>query len=425
MQLYDRREACVLCGSADMVEAVPLEPMPIATPNFRLPPGVSEAAFREGVPLGIHQCRSCGHLQVVYFGNPELQYREYVYTTSLSLGLAEHFRRYAAEMIATLQLPPGALVVELGSNDGTLLRAFRDAGMRIVGVDPARRIAQEATAAGIPTLPEFFSPDVARGIAAEHGHASLIVANNVVANVADMAGLADGVAALLAPDGVFVFETQYGADVIEGNLLDTVYHEHISYFLLSPVRRFAAAHGLALFDAMRIPTKGGSFRAFVQRAEGTRPLTGRLRDLLEREEREGMFSAPFYQRLSRALTEIRAELRVLVDGARAHGKGVAGYGVSVGTTTLLAQFGLTRDIDFLVDDDAGKPPRLVGPDYAIPVVGRAELLERMPEIVIVFAWRYADAIAAKNAAYLAAGGAFVVPLPDVSVRRDPAERVTA
>lgn len=423
MKLYERREQCVLCGSPELNEVVPLEPMPIATPNFHVAACPSDAAFREAVPLGIHQCRACGHLQVIYFGNPELQYRDYVYTTSISLGLPEHFLNYASEIVANLQLPSDGLVVELGSNDGTLLRAFRERGMRVLGVDPARRIAEAASASGIPTVSDFFTAELARRLAGEHGQAALIVANNVVANVEPMGDLADGVAALLAGDGVFVFETQYGADVIEHSLLDTVYHEHISYFLLKPLVSFFAAHGLALFDVVRVPTKGGSFRAFVQRAGGHRATTGRLCELLEREDREGMFAQPFYDRLSRELDGIRAELRALVDGARARGQGVAGYGVSVGTTTLLAQFGLTRDIDFLVDDAPGKAPELIGPDYAIPVVGYEELATRMPGIVIVFAWRYIEPIVAKNAAYLRAGGVFVVPLPRVTLRRDPAAAV--
>jgi hypothetical protein len=420
VKLYEHRANCILCGSGDLHEVVPLEPMPIATPNFSVQAGPSDAAFREGVPLGIHQCAACGHLQVIYFGNPELQYRDYVYTTSISLGLPEHFRAYAAEIVAALDLPAAGLVVELGSNDGTLLRAFNERGMRVLGIDPAHRIAEAATVSGIPTISEFFSSALARGLAGEHGRATLIVANNVVANVEPMGDLADGIAALLADDGVFVFETQYGADVIEYNLLDTVYHEHISYFLLTPLVTFFAAHGLELFDVIRVPTKGGSFRAFVQRAGGVRATTSRLQELLEREAREGMFAQPFYDRLTRELAVIRAELRALVDAARGRGESVAGYGVSVGTTTLLPQFGLTRDIDFLVDDASGKAPELIGPDYAIPVVGRDELLARMPGIVIVFAWRYADAIAEKNAGYLAAGGTLIVPLPHVTLRRDPA-----
>ena len=420
MKLYERRAQCVLCGSTELAEVVPLEPMPIATPNFHVSANSSDAAFREGVPLGIHQCCACGHLQVIYFGNPELQYRDYVYTTSISLGLPEHFRTYAAEIVAQLNLPADGLVVELGSNDGTLLRAFAERGMRVLGVDPARRIAEAATAAGIPTVPEFFTAALCERLAGEHGRAALLVANNVVANVEPMGDLADGVAALLAADGVFVFETQYGADVIEHNLLDTVYHEHISYFLLTPLVAFFAAHGLELFDVVRVPTKGGSFRAFVQRAGAARPLTARLRELLDREAREGMFAQPFYDRLTRELAEIRAELRALVDATRARGQGVAGYGVSVGTTTLLPQFGLERDIDFLVDDAPGKAPELAGPGYTIPVVGREELARRQPGITIVFAWRYIDPIAANNAAYLKAGGVFVVPLPRVTLRRDPA-----
>jgi SAM-dependent methyltransferase len=417
MKLYDQREQCILCGSADLYEAVALQPMPIATPNFTVPPGVSEEAFRTGVPLGIFQCRACGHLQVTYYGNPELQYRDYVYTTSTSLGLTEHFRAYAAETIALLGLPPNGLVVELGSNEGALLRAFRAAGMRVAGIDPARRIAEEATAAGIPTLPEFFTSELAAGIARDQGAADLIVGNNVVANIENMNDVAAGIAALLAPDGVFVIETQYGADVIEHNLLDTVYHEHISYFLLSPLVPFFAKHGLELFDVVRVNTKGGSFRAFVQRAEGKRPISARLTNELARERELGMFAPPFFARIQDDLAAIKAELHALADAAHAHGRSVAGYGVSVGTTTLLAQFGLQQKIDFLVDDAPGKEPFLRGPDYHIPVVGRDEMTRRDPEIVIVFAWRYIDPIAKNNPAYLAAGGTFVIPLPHVTLRR--------
>jgi SAM-dependent methyltransferase len=420
VKLYERLPGCVLCRSADMYEAVPLEPMPIATPNYSIPEGVSSDVFREGVPLGIFQCRDCGHLQVMHIGNPELQYRDYVYTTSISLGLPEHFRTYAADIIAGYALPADGLVVEVGSNDGTLLRAFRETGRRVIGIDPARRIAEEASAAGIPTLAEFFGADVAGSVLRSHGQASLIIANNVMANLANLDDVAAGIANLLAPDGVFVFETQYGADVVERTLLDTVYHEHISYFLLKPLATFFSQHGLELFDVERVSTKGGSFRAFVQRAGASRPVSTRLTQLIEREVREGMYEGAFYGRVERDLLQIRGQLRTLIDDTRTAGRGVAGYGVSVGTTTLLAQFQVAGDIDFLVDDAPGKDPALVGPGYSIPVVDREEMARRNPGIVIVFAWRYAQAIFARNEAYLTGGGAFVIPLPTVSVVRHPA-----
>jgi SAM-dependent methyltransferase len=417
VKLYERRDRCILCGSDRMTDVVPLAPMPIATPNFSAASGASPEALRAGVPLGIHQCGACGHLQVGYVGNPEFQYRDYVYTTSESLGLPDHFRRYAAEIVERLALPPGSFVVEFGSNDGTLLRAFRERGMTVLGVDPARRIAEEATARGIPTLPDFFSEAVARSIVAERGPARLCVANNVLANVDAMPDVAEGIARLLADDGVFVFETQYGADVIERTLLDTVYHEHVSYFLLTPLAAFFAAHALELFDVERIDTKGGSFRAYVQRAGGTRPRSDDLRALLAREAAEGMFAQPFYDRLTERLAEIRTDLAGRIAAARAAGDIVAGYGVSVGTSTLIAQLDVADALAFLVDDAEVRAPLLAGPGYAIPVLRRDALTERMPAFVIVFAWRYVDAIVAKNQAYLAAGGSFVVPLPSVRVVR--------
>ena len=415
--ISQRRSHCVLCGSNDMSIVVALDPIPIATPNFRVGGEWDEHGSNAGVPLDIHQCAQCGHLQVGYLGNREMQYRNYVYTTSLSAGLTEHFQNYADALVTQLPLAPGSLVVELGSNDGTLLRAFGDRGMRVLGIDPAVQIARIAAAGGIPTLAEFFSSTLAHDVAAQYGRADLCVANNVIANIEDLGDIAAGVAALLAPGGVFIFETQYGADVIESRLLDTVYHEHISYFLLTPLIAFFDRHGLELYHAERIATKGGSFRAYVARREAGRTRTPQLTELLEREARLKMFEAPYFAQLNIALAQLRDELADLVAQARRAGRSVAGYGVSVGTTTLLAQFGLTDALDFLIDDDASKDPVLTGPGYRIPVYGSCTLAERRPALVIIFAWRYADAIVRRNADYLDAGGTFVIPLPQLSFVR--------
>ena len=229
--LYRELERCLLCGGSDLINVVPLQSIPIATPNFAMPsePELARQAL-SGVPLDIFQCAGCGHLQVGQIGNPDLQYRDYVYTTSLSLGLPEHFKTYAAQVIDRHQPPTGSLIVEVGSNDGTLLRAFKERGYRVLGVDPARAIAEAATKAGIETIGDFFSEATACDIERRFGKAQVIIANNMIANVPDLQDYMRGIRALLAPDGVFVFETQYGADVIEHNLLDTVYHEHFPIF---------------------------------------------------------------------------------------------------------------------------------------------------------------------------------------------------
>lgn len=415
--LYTTLDRCLMCASTDMRLRVPLRPIPIATPNFTVTDQLkSDGEVLEAVPLELFQCGQCGHVQVGHVGNPELQYRNYVYTTSLSPGLTEHFERHAAATIERIGPKPGALVAELGSNDGTLLRFFQRAGLRVVGVDPAKRIADAATAAGIETLAEFFTEELAQTIVARNGKATIVIANNMIANVHDLRDFAEGVRTLLAPDGVFIFETQYCADVVERVLLDTVYHEHLSYFLVTPTVLHMRRHGMEVIDVERVPTKGGSLRVTVQPSGGPRATSPRVSAMMDRETKLEMFDTPFFRMLGDRIAAIRKKLGAIVADAQARGREVAGYGVSVGTTALLPQFDLSNKIAFLVDDDPEKEAALLGPDYSIPVVSPEELASRIPAAVIVFAWRYADAIIARRSEYLRAGGTFVIPLPDVTVR---------
>jgi len=412
--LHRPLDSCALCGSTDLLLVAPLAPMPIATPNFKeiADPALAAAAI-EGVPLDLMVCKNCGQLQVGQVGNPELQYRDYVYTTSLSLGLAEHFRRHVSATLDRLQPPAGGLVLEIGSNDGTLLSFFKERGFPVQGVDPARAIAAQATARGTPTRAEFFGQACAQSIVADIGTAELILANNVIANIADLRDFSRGIKTVLAPNGAFVFETQYGADVIDHILVDTIYHEHISYFMIRPLRDHFKSLGLELFDVERIPTKGGSIRVSVQHAGGGRPVAPIVAELIAQEEAAGMFGSSYYQPMLQRIENLKARLQAMAEAERAAGFKVAGYGVSVGTLTMLAQFGLTHLIDVLIDDDPNKPGLLEGPGYSIPVRPADALVSANARICIVFAWRYADAIIAKQAAWRDGGGRFIVPLPDI------------
>jgi hypothetical protein len=416
VELYYKRDNCRLCGSSELDMAASLAPMPIATPNFNVEDADgSGRVFTEGIPLDLYLCRDCGHVQILDIGNPDLQYRNYVYNTSHSLGLREHFGAYAKEVIARLQPPTGRLIVELGSNDGTLLRFFKDAGFRVLGVDPATRIAEEATASGIETIPAFFNASVAGEIVAKHGQAKIIVANNMIANVDDIIGFRDGIAELMAPDGVFIFETQYGKDVFEKMLLDTVYHEHLSYFNVKPALSFFEAANMQVFDAELISTKGGSIRVFVKKIGGPNTVSSNLGKIVATEEREGWYDLATYSDFAKKVRAIRERLAGLVSTEQATGNIVVGYGVSVGTTSLLPQFGLEEKLDFLVDDNPLRGPTLKGPGYNIPVHLPSMLYERTPGMIVVFAWRYVEPIMTKHPDLVAKGVKFVVPLPEVAV----------
>jgi SAM-dependent methyltransferase len=415
--LFRKRGDCRLCHSQSLDLAAPLGEMSIATPNFKIVGAARDApVFRAAIPLELYHCRDCGHLQILHIGNPEIQYRDYVYTTSISLGLSEHFRAAAAAIIKKRRLSPAAFVIEVGSNDGTLLRCFKEQGIRVLGIDPAVEIAGRATRDGIETLPEFFDESLAAGIAEKYGAADVIIANNMIANVDDLDSYVRGIGRLLAPEGVFIFETQYGVDVTESNLLDTIYHEHLSYFKVRPLGLFFKRFGMRLIDVENISIKGGSIRVTVQSESGSDPVDQSVDSHLARERALGVDRPEYFRAFLAKVEAIKRELNATVDKCHADGREVAGYGVSVGTLALLTQFDLTKKIDFLADDDTSKGNMLSGPGYDIPIVTPREFAARKAGITIVFAWRYTDPIAAKQPGYFAAGGKFVVPLPRVTVR---------
>ncbi len=413
---FHKRQTCRLCGSTDNECVVPLREIPIVTPNVDARSAAAQFAGVQGlsVPLALYLCRSCGHLQLLDVIDPDVQYNNFRYTTSISLGLPEHFRKFADEVIAGVGTAPGARVIEVGSNDGTLLRAFKERGMKVLGIDPAQQIAARASESGVKTLPTFFTEKLAGEIRAEYGPADIVIANNTFANIDDLTDFAAAVRGILAPSGVFVFETSYGADVVLKTLIDTVYHEHLSYFMAAPLKRYFESHGMELIDIQRIWTKGGSIRGTVQLAGGTRAKPS-VEAMIAEEKRLGLDDVTPYRKLGADVAALQKEVAALIEARCAAGKRIAGYAASVGTVTLIQQFGLGSVLEFIADD---KPlcEHLAGPDYRIPVVMPEVIYERKPDCIVILAWRYADAIIGKHQRYLKDGGEFIIPLPKVTLR---------
>ncbi len=413
--LVFKRSTCRLCGSPDLTLSIPLADVPIVSPNVGTKTRADSARIVQlTAPLDTYLCGDCGLIQLVHVVDPSLIYRNYLYRTSVSAGLAEHFERLASTITEAVALASGDLVVEFGSNDGTLLGCFAEKGMRVLGIDPAEEIAREATARGIPTRAEFFGAGLGRALRTEMGPARAVIANNAMANIDDLDDIFSGVQALLAPDGVFVFETQYALDVFEKTLLDVIYHEHISCFSVRPVDAAVGRFGLELFDAQRIGTKGGSIRFWLQRRHGPHKRAARVDDLIAHEEKCGLYDPAYHKAFSRRVAGIRSELHKLTDQAHGNGLTVAAYGTSVGCAALIHQFELEKRLDCFFDDAPFKQS-LEGPGYDLPVYTGDKVASIKPALVVILAWRYARTIVAKHADYLAAGGRFAVPLPRLEI----------
>lgn len=406
---YKRRSSCCLCGATRLEKVCELAELPCKSPNVG-----SDAPTDIGnelVPLALYMCGSCKHIQLADIVDPALQYTHYRYNTSISLGLAKHFETSADQICSVVRAKDSQpRILEFGSNVGTLLKVFQDRQWDVLGIEPATQISKVAEEAGIPTRNEFFTLDSAADIEAENGTFDVVAANYVLANIEDVAGTIQGVRRVLNPEGVFVFETQYGVDVFENFLVDTIYHEHISYFNIIPLSHLFQSNDMKIVDVQRIPTKGGSIRVFAKHLSSetaAAPVVGNMIDWEQtaRYDSDEPMSV-FNKRLVANKQAVSAALSSL--------QSVAGFGASVGAMTLLHVYNVADGVKYICDDNPVQET-LRGPDYDIPVVPGDTLYKEPVDGVILFAWRYAKNIIPKHGEFLDRGGRFIVPLPDVEI----------
>jgi SAM-dependent methyltransferase len=345
---------------------------------------------------------------------PEVLYGNYIYVTTSSLGLVEHFKGYSEDVMERITPPKGSLVVDVGSNDGSLLRFFKAEGMTVLGVDPAREISQAATASGIETHTAFFTSQLGTQLKKERGGATIVTANNVYSHADDLGDLTDGIRNLLAPDGVFVFEVIYMIDMIEKPLFDTIYHEHLCYHTVKPLNSFLERHGLQLIDIKRLPIKGGTIRGTAQLIGGPREVSPSVGEIIALEDAFGVEDPETYKKYADYIEKVKNDLMDVINDVRSKGKTVAGYGASSTTTVLMHHYGLGDILEFLADDNPRKQ-HLYSPGHHIPVLPSEVIYERNPDYIVVLAWNYAEPIMAKHQKYLDQGGHFIIPLPEVKI----------
>lgn len=407
-----RRTTCRLCNGTRLTEVFKLAPTP---PANAFVPAADLATTQERFPLDVFFCEDCAHVQLLDVVDPRVLFEHYVYVSGTSPVFVKHFADYAGFVMERFKPVPGGLVLDIGSNDGTLLSFFQQAGMKVLGVDPAKEIAADATARGIETINGFFGAAMGRELAATRGRAAVITANNVFAHIDDLSGVVEGVRALLADDGVFVFEVSYLADVVEHTLFDTIYHEHLDYHSVKPLVCFFAAHGMELVEAVRVDSHGGSLRGIAQLKGGPRPVGESVTAAVAEEERRGLDKADTFRAYARQVDALKDELGTLLRGLKAEGKRIAGFGAPAKATTLMYHFGIGPElIDFIVDDSPLKQ-NLYSPGMHIPVLSSAAIAEKKPDYLLILAWNFARPIIAKSSAFRDAGGKFIIPIPKVEV----------
>ncbi len=362
-------------------------------------------------PLKVVLCKSCGLNQLSYTVDPKILYQEdYPYESSMTKTGVDHYHALAETVANRFSLTNKDLVIDVGSNVGILLEGFKKRGVRVLGVDPAKNIAQVAIKRGIPTIADFFTPKVTKSIKKKHGLAKVILGTNVFAHIYNHHEFMEALNILLANDGVFIFESPHVMHLVKNLEYDTVYHEHLLYLSLKPVIQLAKNYGMEIFDVEEFPIHGGSFRVFIGRSNFY-PVSQHVAEMLRAEEQIGVHSEQKLRKFAQAVAAHRIEFVTLLKNLKQKGKTIAVVSTPAKGMTLLNYCRIGPElIDFATEKSTLKIGKFT-PGTHIPIYPDSELLKRKPDYVLLLAWNFSKEIMKGLAEYKKAGGRFIIPIP--------------
>lgn len=382
-------------------------------PNGFLVKPIAEKRY----PLNVQRCHICGNIQLQHVIDAGELFSHYLYMSSMSETMLKHFTVTAKYLAKRFNLTPKSLVVDIGSNDGTFLSTFKNFKVKTLGIDPAKNLKPVAARVGVETYTAFFDKKSATRVAKKYGRADLISGINVFAHIDNLESVFQGVDVLLKEKGVLMMEFPYLVDLIEKNEFDTIYHEHLSYFLAKPLDVILARNSFEIFDFQRFSTHGGSIRFFIQRIlERPYAVLSKVNNLYKYELDIGMYDDEIYSRFAKNIQAIPAGLISVVSKLKKQGKRVVGYGASAKGNVLLnmCEFG-PKDLDYIVDSTPYKQG-LYTPGSHIPIYLEEYLEKDNPDYAILFIWNFKDEVLKKQKnKFLKRGGRFIIPVPKVEI----------
>lgn len=403
---------CRFCDKKDIFKFLELGTMALA--NSFLTEKELTSAEEPQYPLDVYFCEQCGLVQIGYAVPPDTLFKNYIYFSATSDLVHRHADYLARSFQKRFALKGNSQVVEIASNDGTVLQYFKKTGVKTLGIEPAVNIARVANEAGIDTLNVFFNSGTALIIKNKYGSADIILGRHVFAHVPDIHDFVKGLKNLLAPHGAVAIEAPYLIDFVEKTEFDTVYHEHYSYLSVRAMSYLFDLYDMEVFDAERVAIHGGSIIYFIGH-KGAHQVTGTVTDLIRAERDKKLDRQETYVAFAKRTAAIKTNLLKLLKDLKGAGKRIAAYGAPAKGNTLLNYCGITTDlVEYTVDKSPYKQ-NLYTPGARLPVHHPDKLAKDHPDYVLLLAWNFAEEIFEQQEVYRKKGGKFIVPIPDVRV----------
>lgn len=405
---------CRICNSKELSDVIDLGDQPI--PNGFL--SKEQLRIKEKrYPLAVVFCKNCTLMQLKYLVKPEVMFDNYLYIPSASKTRIEHFKKLAEEVGSLAKLKSDSLVIDIGSNDGSLLVAFKNLGARVLGIDPAQNLVTVAALSGVTTVQSYFDSKVAVRVVKKYGKAKAMCATNVIAHIHNLREVLKGAEILLEDDGVFLMQFPYSLDLIEKNLFDTIYHEHLSYFSVKSLLYLANESELEIFDIQKNELDGGSLKVFWKKKKSRKNKVNKavISKILKEEEKFGLYELSTYLEFAKRVEKLKGTVIKRLNTMKKNKKSIVGYGAAAKANVLLNYFGLdTKIFDYIVDSTPYKQG-LFTPGTHVPIFSEDKIYKTNPDYILIFAWNFSKEIISKNKKFQNAGGKFILVEPSFKI----------
>jgi len=401
---YKKINQCRLCGSKKLSIVLPLNKSPLCDAYLK------NKKKQQFYDLKLCLCNLCKFVQIDTVVDPKIIYRDYIYVTTSSLGLVSHFEDYTKNICKVLNFRNKKFIIDIGSNDGTLLSYFKKKKHKVLGIEPSYSSVIEAKKNGVESINEFFDHKVVKKITNNHGFADFISINNLFANVEDLNSFTKNLELILSPEGVIAIESSYLLNMINNMVFDFIYHEHLSYLSIFPLETFFNKFGLRLIRIQKIGTKGGSLRYFIAKNNSKWKVDQSVNKFKSIENKFNVSKKTFIN-FNKRIDKVNNDLvNYLFKNKHLD---VVGYGASATTTTLISHFNLGKKFKYLVDENPGKI-NTYSPGFHIPVYSSKKLKTDQPSIILILAWRYKNQIIEKLKK-MNLEAIVVVPIPKLQI----------